>query len=76
MNRKIEFLGTKQVRYQLDDGTTAMIMWHVVSVRIPIASVRRLTMQGNKVVFEEEHSYNEKANGKRTDLVYKATSTG
>ena len=44
MNRKIEFLGTKQVRYQLDDGTTAMIMWHVVSVHIPTASVRRLTM--------------------------------
>ena len=48
MNRNIEFLGTKQVRCQPSNQTTAMIKWDVATVRFPIASVRRLTMQGNK----------------------------
>ena len=31
--------------------------------------VRRLTMQGNNVVFEKEHSHIEKRSGKRTELM-------
>ena len=43
---KTHLLGMKQVPHQLDDSTTAMIKW-------AIAPVRRLMMQGNKVVFWE-----------------------
>ena len=68
MSHKIKFLGAKQVRYQLDNQTTAIIRWDIARVRCLIASVRRLTMQGNKVVFEEEHSYIENRNGNRTEL--------
>ena len=69
MNDKIDFLSAKQVRDQLDNPTTATIKWDVPTVRFPIASDRRLTIQGNKVVFEEEHSYIENRNGYKTELV-------
>ena len=68
MNHRIEFDGTKQVRCQLDNQTPATIKWDVATVRVPIASVRRLTMQGNKVVFEEQQ-YVEHRDGYRTELV-------
>ena len=35
MNHKIEFLGMKQVSYQLDIQTTAMFKWDVATVRVP-----------------------------------------
>ena len=53
-NHKTEFFGTKQVWYQFDNQTKAMIKWDVATVPFPIASVTRLTMQGNTVVLEEE----------------------
>ena len=37
-----------------------MIKLGVATVRFPIASVRRLTMQGNRVFSEEKHSHIEK----------------
>ena len=69
MNHTIEFLGTKQVTYQIENQTTAMINWGVATVGFPIASVRRRMMQCNKVVFEEEHSHIENRNGKRQGSV-------
>ena len=69
MNQKTGLTGTKQVSCQLDNQMTAMIKWDVATVRFPIASVRRLTMQGNIVVFEEEHMHIEQRNGKKTELV-------
>ena len=53
MNHKVELIGTKQVGFQLDNQKTKMIKWDVATVPFPIASVRRLTMQANLVVFEE-----------------------
>ena len=67
MNHKIEILGTKQVRHQLHNQTRAIMKWDVATVRFPIASVRRLKMQGNTVVFKEEQSYTEDRSGKRTE---------
>ena len=46
-----------------------MIEWDVVAVRFPMASVRRLTMQGKKVVFVEERSSIENTSGERTESV-------
>ena len=66
MHHKIEFFGTKQVRYQLDNQTALMIKWDVASVR---------RMQGNKVVYEERQSYIEYRNGKRTELVLQGIVT-
>ena len=60
MNHKLEFIGTKQVSCQLDTQKTKMIKWDAATVQFQIASVRQLTMQGNRVVFE---------NGKKTELV-------
>ena len=60
VHRKSEFIDPKHVSYQLDTQTKAMIKSDVATVRFPVASVRRLTMQGSKVVFEEEHSHSEK----------------
>ena len=67
MNHTIEFLGTMQVRNEIDIQTTATIKSNVAAERFQIASVRRLTMQGNRAGFEEEHSNIENKNGKRTE---------
>ena len=69
MHHKIEFFGTKQGRYRLDNPTSTMIKWDVATVLVPIASVRRMTMHGNEVVLEKEHSYIEITNGNRMELV-------
>ena len=60
MNHTIEFLGTKEVRNEIDSQTTA-------TIKSNVAAVRRLTMQGNRAVFEEEHSNIENKNGKKTE---------
>ena len=45
-----------------------MTTWDVATVRFSVAPVRRLTMQCNKVVLEEEHSFIESKHGKRTSV--------
>ena len=69
MNHKVGFFITKPIRHQLDNQTTAMIKRDVATLLFPIAAVRPLTIQGNKVVFSEEHSYVENRDWYRTELV-------
>ena len=57
------------MRCQLDNQTRATIKWDVATFRFPIASVRRLTIQGAKVVFGKKCSYIENTDGNRTELV-------
>ena len=76
MHHKIEFFGTKQGRYRLDNPTSTMIKWDVATVLVPIASVRRMTMQGNEVVLEKEHSHIEIRTGTERSWWYKATFVG
>ena len=71
-----QFLATTQVRYQLDNQTTATIMSNVATVLFPIASVRRLTRQGNKVVFKEKHSDSENRTGTGWSWCCQATPSG
>ena len=66
MNRKIEFFGTEQVRNQINNQTI-VINWDIATVQLLIA--RRLTLQGNGVVFKQEPAHIEHGNGNRTELV-------
>ncbi len=45
----IEFYGNKKVQYQLDNGAILSINWDVGSVRFPIASVRKMNINGPRV---------------------------
>ena len=56
MNHKIEILGTKQVRHQLDSRTTAMIKWDVATVRFPIANkvISRSSIHTSKTQTEKD----------------------
>ena len=76
INHKIKFINTKQVRYQLDNQTTAIIRWDIARVRFLIASVRRLTMQGNKVSTRKNTGTSKTGTGTGRSWRQKATSTG
>ena len=69
MTHKIELLVKKQFRHQLDNQTTATIRFDDSTVWFPIASVRRLTIRGSKLAFEQPYSYIAHRDGTRTELV-------
>ena len=73
MNHGIQHLRSNQVRYQLEQQTTAMTTWDVVASCFQIVSVARQNIRGNKAVFEDDYSCIQNKDGNRAELGRKGT---
>ncbi len=50
-------MGEKRVKFRTKEGLSSSVMFQVMHMRNPLASVSKIAHKGNKVVFAPDRSY-------------------